>query len=243
MLGLFGRSVIFIFRSLLWLRLLQSLQRAGKILSFVSERINEQFDVWMVQIIQPIAQAIEEFRNKEVDAVIIDLRGNPGGVGGLAMGVGGHFLDEPTNLGTMYNSFGELNFNTNPQRVSLSGELVEPLSVPLVVLVDSMSASTSEIFAGGMQDAGRAVVLGRRTPGLALPAVAEELPNGDILYHAIAEFELPSGHPIEGVGVSPDLPVTLDPASFSRSSDPDIRAAVEWATRNTPPTEATDSGK
>jgi len=198
------------------------------------------FNVWMVPIMQPIARAIESFREADVDCIIIDLRGNPGGVGGLAMGVGGHFLDEPTSLGTMTNDYGELHFNTNPQRISASGELVEPTDVPLFILTDEMSASTSEIFAGGMQEAGRATVVGRRTPGLALPAIASDLPNGDIFYHAVASFELPSGTLVEGVGISPDIPVDLDATTFRRSADPDIRAAVECSTRKKHATEATD---
>ena len=109
-----------------------------------------RFNTWMVPIMAPIAGAVERFRDEGVDAVVIDLRGNPGGIGGLAMGVGGHFLTEPTNLGTMRNQYGELNFNTNPQTVSASGAPVTPLEVPVFVLVDAMSASTSEIFAGGM---------------------------------------------------------------------------------------------
>lgn len=190
-----------------------------------------RFSVWMIPIMQPINEAIDRFREAEVDAVVIDLRGNPGGVGGLSMGVGGHFTTEATSLGTMFNEFGEINFNTNPQRLSPAGELVEPLDQPLVILVDSMSASTSEIFAGGLQAAGRAAVVGRRTPGMALPAVAEALPNGDILYHAIAEFELPDGSSVEGIGITPDRAVDLDPAAFTDSRDPDIGTAVEWLAR------------
>ena len=68
---------------------------------------------------------------------------------------------------------------------------------------------------------------------MALPAVAESLPNGDILYHAIAEFELPDGRSVEGVGISPDLTVSLDRDSFAGSRDPDIQTAVEWTTRPT----------
>ena len=56
------------------------------------------------------------------------------------MGVGGHFLEEPTNLGIMKNSFGEMNFNTNPQTITQSGELVTPLGIPLYIMIDSMSA-------------------------------------------------------------------------------------------------------
>ena len=186
-----------------------------------------RFNVWMVPIMQPIARAVEQFRNEGVDAVVIDLRGNPGGIGGLSMGVGGHFLDEPTNLGTMKNSYGELNFNTNPQTVSSSGASVLPLEVPLFIIIDEMSASTSEIFAGGMMEAQRATIVGRRTPGMALPAVAIDLPNGDVFYYAIASFTLPSGEVIEGVGVSPQIPVALTTDAYEASADPDLAASID----------------
>ena len=186
-----------------------------------------RFNIWMAPIMQPINQAIETFRNQGVDAVVMDLRGNPGGLGGLSMGVGGHFLSEPTSLGTMKNSYGELHFNTNPQTVSVSGASVEPLEIPLFIIVDAMSASTSEIFAGGMQEAERATVVGRRTPGMALPAVAIDLPNGDIFYYAIASFTLPSGAVIEGVGVTPQIPVEMTPEEFTESKDPDLAASIK----------------
>ena len=186
-----------------------------------------RFNVWMAPIMQPINEAIETFRNQGVDAVVMDLRGNPGGLGGLSMGVGGHFLREPTSLGTMKNSYGELHFNTNPQTVSVSGASVEPLGMPLFILVDSMSASTSEIFAGGMQEAERATVVGRRTPGMALPAVAIDLPNGDIFYYAIASYTLPSGAVIEGVGVTPQIPVKMTTEEFTESRDPDLAASIK----------------
>ncbi len=185
-----------------------------------------RFNTWMVPIMAPIAGAVERFRDEGVDAVVIDLRGNPGGIGGLAMGVGGHFLTEPTNLGTMRNQYGELNFNTNPQTVSASGAPVTPLEVPVFVLVDAMSASTSEIFAGGMKEAGRATIVGRRTPGMALPAVAIDLPNGDVFYYAIASFTLPGGGVIEGAGVTPEVDVQLSTEAFERSTDPDLAAAI-----------------
>lgn len=185
-----------------------------------------RFNCWMVPIMQPIAAAIESFRSQAVDAVIIDLRGNPGGIGGLSMGVGGHFLKEPTNLGTMKNRFGEMNFNTNPQTISQSGELVSPLDMPLYILIDSMSASTSEIFAGGMSEAGRATIVGRRSPGMALPAMAIDLPNGDVFYCATASFKLPSGTNVEGLGITPDLVIDLENNGETFRNDPDLSAAV-----------------
>ena len=185
-----------------------------------------RFNCWMVPIMQPIARAVEEFRAQDVDAVILDLRGNPGGIGGLSMGVGGHFLKEPTNLGIMKNSFGEMNFNTNPQTITQSGELVSPLEMPLYIMIDSMSASTSEIFAGGMSEAKRAMIVGRRSPGMALPAMAIDLPNGDVFYCATASFKLPSGANVEGLGITPDMTIDLADNQATFENDPDLSAAI-----------------
>ena len=77
----------------------------------------------------------------------------------------------------------------------------------VAILVDETSYSASEVFAGGMQAAGRARVFGARTPGGALPALLRKLPNGDVLEYAIADFVTVSGERIEGRGVVPDEPV------------------------------------
>ena len=71
--------------------------------------------------------------------------------------------------------------------------------------MDEVSCSTSEIFAAGMQEAGRAVVVGRRTPGAALPSFFSKLPNGDFLQWVAGSYHTPRGQVIEGVGVMPDV--------------------------------------
>ncbi|HEV2445340.1 MAG TPA: S41 family peptidase, partial [Candidatus Sulfopaludibacter sp.] len=103
---------------------------------------------------------------------VIDLRGNPGGLGGLAMGVGGWFVDKSgLKLGTMLMKGVKLDFVLFPRP--------EPFRGPLAVLVDGCSASTSEIFAGGMKDIHRARIFGAHTAAAALPSMIEKLPNGD----------------------------------------------------------------
>ena len=99
----------------------------------------------------------------------------------MVMGVGGHFLKEKASLGTMKMRGNEIRFFVNPRRVNQAGERVEPFGGPLAVLVDGVSLSAAEIFAGGMQDIGRARVFGETSPGQALPAVWDRLPNGDVL--------------------------------------------------------------
>lgn len=144
------------------------------------------------------------------------------------MGLGGHFLDEPASLGTMRTRDGDLEFVTNPQRVGPDGRRVEPYGGPLAILVDSHTASTSEIFAGGLQSIGRAVVIGETTAGQALPAAVVPLPNGDRLLHAVADFTDPDDRRLEGSGVTPDVLVPLDRASLLNDADPVLARALRW---------------
>ena len=95
---------------------------------------------------------------KACDGFIIDIRGNPGGIGGMAMGMAGWFISEPNKrLGVMKTRDTEVKFVILPRPETFDG--------PLAILVDEGSASTSEIFAGGMKDLGRARIFGTRTAG------------------------------------------------------------------------------
>ena len=128
-----------------------------------------------------------------MDAIILDVRGNFGGVAGMANGIAGHFLDSAKTIGTMKQRGAALKFVANPRRVDTRNQPVTPFAGPLALVVDELSISTTEVFAGGMQALGRARVFGTQTAGQALPSVPERLPNGDILYHAIADFLSPTG--------------------------------------------------
>src|ERR1019366_9069323 len=130
--------------------------------------------------------------------VVIDLRGNPGGVGAMVMGFGGYFVDSVISLGTMRSRQLALRFAMNPRRVTSNGSAAAPYHGPLAIIVDQMTASTSEIFAAGMQRIGRARVFGERSAGEALPVMMNRLPSGDVFVHAVADFTDPDGKRIEG---------------------------------------------
>jgi carboxyl-terminal processing protease len=157
----------------------------------------------------------------DCSGVVIDLRGNPGGIGGLAMGVAGWFIDKPDQvLGTMYMRDSNLKFVINPRPDAFRG--------PLAILVDGCSGSTSEIFAGGLKDLKRARIFGKRTAGAALPSVFEKLPNGDGFQYAIANYISQGGKPLEGNGVIPDEEVPLTRQQLIAGQDPALDAAVAW---------------
>lgn len=155
------------------------------------------------------------------DGIIIDLRGNPGGIGGMAMGMAGLFIDKKNlHLGTMYLRDTNMRFIVNPR--------VETFSGPVAILVDEATGSTSEIFAGGMKDLGRARIFGSRTAGAALPSVIERLPNGDGFQYATANYISEGGKPLEGLGVMPDVDVKLTREALLAGRDPALDAAVDW---------------
>jgi carboxyl-terminal processing protease len=152
---------------------------------------------------------------------VVDLRGNPGGLGALAMGIGGWFVDKSgLQLGSMLMKDTKLNFVLFPRP--------EPFRGPLAVLVDGCSASTSEIFAGGMKDIHRARIFGTRTAAAALPSTFEMLPNGDGFQYAIANYISQSGRPLEGIGVTPDEEVKPTRRQLLDGHDPALEVALRW---------------
>jgi carboxyl-terminal processing protease len=116
----------------------------------------------------------------------------------------------------------------NPRRSTLAGATVEPFAGPLAIVVDGLSASTSEMFSAALQALGRARIFGERTAGQALPAMATRLPNGDVLMHVVADFVAADGSQIEGKGVIPDELIPLTPADLSSGRDAPLEAAVRW---------------
>lgn len=185
-----------------------------------------RFDLWMPAISREFDAAVDELR--DADGIVLDLRGNPGGVGAMAMGVAGHFMDEARSLGAMRTRDTELRFVVNPRRVDTHGRLVAPYAGPVAILTDALSMSTTEIFAAGMQQAGRARVFGGTTAGQALPSYPRPLPSGDVLVHAFASFAMPDGSPVEGRGVTPDVAAPPTRAELLAGRDPALEAAKRW---------------
>ena len=139
----------------------------------------------------------------------------------MATGIASWFIDQPNQrLGSMYTRDSTLNFVVNPRPQAFLG--------PLAVLVDAASASTSEIFAGGLQDLHRARIFGTRTAAAALPSVVERLPNGDGFQYAVANYISEGGRALEGNGVQPDDAVTLTRATLISGRDAVVDAAVHW---------------
>jgi carboxyl-terminal processing protease len=187
------------------------------------------YEYWLPPVMPALDRAVDASRT--CAGMIIDLRGNLGGVAGMMMGVAGHFLQEPRTLGVMRTRGEEVRFAANPRRATDAGVPVEPFSGDLAILVDGFSASTSEMFAAAMQALGRARIFGERTAGQALPAMATRLPTGDVLMHVVADFVAPDGSKIEGRGVVPDELIPLSRSDLGSGRDAPLEAALRWIGR------------
>ncbi len=171
------------------------------------------------QVMGAFNKAMNSWRDKP--GVIMDLRGNPGGLGAMAMGMAGWFTEEKgRKLGTMVMRDGEVNFIINRRSNAYAGRVA--------ILIDGLSASTSEIFAGGMQDLGLARLFGSTTAGAALPSFIIKLPNGDGFQYAVAKYFSEDGEVLEGRGVTPDVTVVPTRESLRAEGDPALEAARRW---------------
>lgn len=175
-----------------------------------------RFNVFVVPLMEKIRTVIRSMA--EAPGIVIDLRGNPGGIGGMSFGIAGLLDTKQIVLGTMNMRSGQQRFVSFPQK--------DPYLGPVVVLIDGLSASTSEIFAGGLQESGRAIIVGEKSAGAALPSIITKLPTGALFQYAIADFRTPKGTLIEGRGVIPDVEVRLTRAVLLSGRDHQLDAAV-----------------
>lgn len=172
-------------------------------------------DILMVQF----QEAVQSFMDTR--GIILDLRGNPGGIGAMSMGMAGWFIENPGQpLGIQKTRGATLRFVVFPRAHTYAG--------PLAILVDGCTASTAEILVSGLQGLGRARVFGTPTAGAALPAIIERLPNGDGFLHAFADYVSANGRRLEGAGVTPDVEVALSRPALLAGGDPVLEAAVDW---------------
>ncbi len=174
---------------------------------------------------------IEEFQSRrdEVFAcqgLVFDLRGNPGGVVGIMSSLANDLFSESVVLATMLRTDARLDFRAMPRRVALDGTRLTPFDGPIAILIDGMSASTSELFASGMQATERAKLFGARSAGEALPSRTLPLASGDFLFYAFADAHDSLGRRIEGIGVHPDYPIGLTEENID--SEPALQAALSW---------------
>ena len=176
-----------------------------------------RFNMWLIPQMPKIRAAIREFSGAK--GIIFDLRGNPGGVGGMASGVAGFLSSERISLGSMNGRDSEIKFIGYPQ--------TNPFLGKVVILSDYGTGSTSEIFAAGMQESGRAKVVGERSTGAVLPSVFVKLPTAAMFQYAISDYKSPKNVLIEGRGVAPNTEIKQTRTALLAGRDLPLEEAIK----------------
>jgi carboxyl-terminal processing protease len=150
-----------------------------------------------------LRQEIDQQLKKGADAIVLDLRGNGGGLLTEAQLVSSIFIEDGKIVSTRGRS--------RPERVlEAEGDAIDE-DIPVVVLVDGGSASASEIVTGALRDTDRATVVGTRTFGKGLVQEVKPLSNGGVLDITVANYYLPGGKTITTAGIKPQVRAEDDP--------------------------------
>ncbi|GEK48855.1 tail-specific protease [Bisbaumannia pacifica] len=182
------------------------------------------FDAWQAgesdyrSTTRDVARLVQELKAEDVDGIVLDLRNNGGGALHEANSLIGLFIDRGPTV-QVRDARGRISLYGDTE----SGSLYDG---PLAVLVNRLSASASEIFAGAIQDYGRGLVLGNRTFGKGTVQTLNDLSHGQIKLTR-AKFYRISGESTQHRGVDPDIlfPSLIDPEEIGESS---LDNALAW---------------
>jgi carboxyl-terminal processing protease len=169
---------------------------------------------------QLIRESVRDAMRRNPRAMILDLRGNSGGLLREAVKVTNVFLEDEVVLFERFNDGEMETYRTEGRAVSEK--------VPLVVLVNEGSASASEIVAGALQDHGRATLIGTKTYGKGSVQLPHTLSDNGILRVTVARWLTPNERSIDGVGLQPDIVVPSDEGGYSDVEDPQLAAALQY---------------
>ncbi len=175
----------------------------------------------LTQFTQPsadlVADGLRQLLQQGARGLVLDLRGNPGGLLESSINIASHFLDRGVVV-TLDSGRGQTTpYTVRPREPKYTG--------PLVVLVDRGSASASEVVAGALQDTGTKLV-GTRTYGKATVQAVYRFRDGSGLRLTIARYLTPAGRDIDAKGLTPDVEVSSVGAAIGSPDDSQLNRAV-----------------
>jgi carboxyl-terminal processing protease len=169
---------------------------------------------------QELEDALVELKDLGMTRLVLDLRGNGGGLFDAAIDVASKFLDGGTVLYQVEKGAPEQEFRTSGRPIWPDG--------PMAVLVDGGTASASEIVAGALQDRGRAVLVGEQTYGKGSVQSVFDLSDGSSVHITHAQWLTPNRRQISGEGLTPDLEVAPTQEDQQQGRDAALERALEY---------------
>lgn len=166
-------------------------------------------------------KAAEEFAQKGVKGVVLDLRGNPGGLLNAAVDVSSLWLPKGTTV--LQQKSGDTVISTE---TATGGDILN--GIPTVVLINEGSASASEIVAGALKDNGVAELIGVKSYGKGSVQEIHPLEGGAELKVTVARWFRPNGENIDKLGVSPDKEVKMSEEDYEKDRDPQKQEALQF---------------
>jgi carboxyl-terminal processing protease len=156
----------------------------------------------------------------DIRGLIIDIRGNPGGMHEVGESIASKLVGEKTLFSIFRYRDSTMQVSVEPDPPIFEG--------PVAILIDVMNGSASERFSGCMQSIGRAAVIGEQSPGSVGPSDLKRLPNGASFMYLVAQSLTPDGIVLEGRGVIPDIIVSRDRTALSKGVDTQIERAITY---------------
>ena len=187
---------------------------------FAHVRIEQFYPTTPDDLRETILQAVDA----GAEGIILDVRDNDGGTLDSVVSIASLFLKPEDDL-VLYVEKGDGTRQDWPVREGMQ----IATEVPMVMLINERSASSSEVLAGALQDHGRATIIGETSFGKGSVNILRPLSNGGGLYITIAHWHTPTGRIIHGLGITPDIEVTHRDAQEQDVQQ--LRRAIEELTR------------
>jgi carboxyl-terminal processing protease len=176
------------------------------------------FSTFLSPVDERFKQALEGMQ--DVRGIILDIRGNPGGMHTVGEAIVAKLIQKPTLFSVFKYRDRKEEVVVQPNGITYAG--------PVIVLIDGQNASASERFAACLQSIGRGVVIGERSRGAVGPSDGELLPNGTTFQYLTAQSLTPDGIVLEGRGVIPDIVVKPDREALLHGNDTPLDRAVKY---------------
>ena len=190
----------------------------GKIGYIALHQFNEQCD-------QQLYKAMNELDSEGAQALILDLRGNPGGLLDSAISIGSRFVDQG-NIVIVQQKGGRR--NALPVDRSKHNHAMRPL----VVLIDHGTASASEIVAGAIQDHKAGTIIGSDSYGKGLIQTIINLRGGEAVVITTARYLTPAGHDVTKQKIHPDIVIVPSEDDIKNDNDVQLKRAIQYLKEN-----------